>query len=206
VIVIYPWQKQSKPQVEQVQPVVTEVQPKEQPKLSKEAEELKSSLDSLNNSKTKKEVFKQRKNLKEISNKLLEDEAKAREVLSELIENPDIGLQMRAVSILGKAKKPWCNELLIKGTESVNKAVKTASYMYLAQVRPEKKDIPAFAKLCKQSIMDGIKDEDQDIRFSAFKLFCSFSNETCEYKPEKPDGEAVKRIGDALSGMVEEEK
>ncbi|MHC4873275.1 MAG: hypothetical protein ACYTFY_15635 [Planctomycetota bacterium] len=119
VIVLYPWQKQSKPQVEQVQPVVAEVEPKEQPKqLSKEATAIKSALTSLNSSKTKKEVFKKRKELKEISNKLLEDESKAREVLTELIESPDIGLQMRAVSILGKAKKPWCNPILLKGTES----------------------------------------------------------------------------------------
>jgi septal ring factor EnvC (AmiA/AmiB activator) len=118
VIILYPWQKQSKPQVEQIKPVIENTEPKEQPKLSKEAEELKSSLDSLNNSKTKKEVFQKRKELKELSNKLLEDEAKAAQVLTELIESPEIGLQMRAVSMLGKAKKPWCNELLIKGTES----------------------------------------------------------------------------------------
>jgi len=76
--------------------------------------------------------------------------------------------------------------------------------MYLAQVRPDKKEIPAFAKLCKQSIMDGIRDKDSDIRFSAFKLFCSFSNDTCEYKVEKPDGDAVKRVGGVLNGMVVE--
>lgn len=206
-IVVYPWGRAETTGINDL-PAETAAKTSTQAnesvpvKLSEDAQEISNTITDLNNSGNKKELYAKRKELKDLSNELLEDEVKARQVLSELIVNPDISLQMRAVSMLGKVKKPWSYELLSKSAgKDNNKAVRTASFTYLAQARPKGNAVSGFAKMCKTAILDGIKDSDQDIRFSAFKLFCSFSNHTYDYKPEAPAPESIKAILNALNGF-----